>query len=160
MQAAALSPRDPRDLVGRWALARRVADRVAGRQGTVSGLLTVSADGAGLRWDERGTLRWAGVERPVTRTYLLRERADGWWVDFPDGRPFHPWRPGAPVTHPCRADVYSGLVRVDGDRIRTVWDVRGPAKDQRLVTRLYRDPTAPFGEPVSGGPSGWRRPGG
>ncbi len=129
---------DPRDLVGRWALRRRVADRVAGRQGTVVGELAVSADGAGLRWEESGTLRWTGVERAVTRTYLVREHADGWWVEFDDGRLFHPWRPGAPVTHPCQADVYTGLVTVDADRVRTLWDVRGPGKEQRLVTRLTR----------------------
>ncbi|HEV7654082.1 MAG TPA: DUF6314 family protein [Mycobacteriales bacterium] len=126
------------DLIGRWSLARRVADRRTGRQGTVRGELVIAPDGAGLRWAERGTLRWAGTDHPVTRTYLLREHADGWWAEFDDGRPFHPWRPGTPVTHPCRADVYSGLVTVDGDRIRTVWDVRGPAKHQRLVTRLTR----------------------
>jgi hypothetical protein len=126
------------DLIGRWVLVRRVADRSTGRQGTVSGELTVAADHAGLRWEESGTLVWGGVGRPVRRTYLLRERGDGWWVEFADGRPFHPWRPGVAVTHPCRADVYTGLVTVDGDRIRTVWDVRGPGKEQRLVTRLYR----------------------
>jgi uncharacterized protein DUF6314 len=127
-----------RELVGRWSLARRVADRCAGRQGTVRGELVIAADGAGLRWEERGVLRWGGVEYPVSRAYLLRERGDGWWVEFVDGRPFHPWRPGVAVTHPCRADVYTGLVTVDGDRVRTLWDVRGPAKAQRLVTRLYR----------------------
>jgi Family of unknown function (DUF6314) len=128
----------PGDLVGRWVLARRVADRVTGRQGTVRGELTVAADPAGLRWEESGTLVWGGLRRPVSRTYLLRERGDGWWVEFEDGRPFHPWRPGVAVTHPCRADVYTGLITVDGDRIRTAWDVRGPGKEQRLVTRLYR----------------------
>jgi hypothetical protein len=127
-----------RELVGRWSLARRVADRRSGEQGTVRGELVIGPDGAGLRWAERGTLTWAGVEYPVTRAYLLRERADGWWVEFEDGRDFHPWRPGTPVTHPCRADVYTGLVTVDGARMRTCWDVRGPGKEQRLVTRLYR----------------------
>jgi Family of unknown function (DUF6314) len=120
-------------------LRRRVADRTAGRQGTVRGELVIAADGAGLRWEERGVLGWGGAERPISRAYLLRERADGWWVEFGDGREFHPWRPGTLVTHPCRADVYSGLVTVDGaDRVRTLWDVRGPAKEQRLVTRLTR----------------------
>lgn len=126
------------ELIGRWSLARRVADRRTGQQGIVRGELVVAPDGAGLRWDERGELVWGGVGRPVRRGYLLRERADGWWVEFEDGRDFHPWRPGAVVTHPCRADVYTGLVTVDGDRVRTLWDVRGPGKDQRLVTRLYR----------------------
>ena len=129
---------DPRGLVGRWVLARRLVDRRVGAYGAMTGELVVSADGEGLRWAERGTLSWGGVRRPVTRTYLLRPGADGWMVLFADGRPFHPWRPGEPVTHPCRADVYTGLVRVDAGRVRTLWDVRGPAKDQRLVTRCYR----------------------
>jgi hypothetical protein len=126
------------ELIGRWSLARRVADRLTGRQGTARGELVIAPDGPGLRWQEQGTLTWAEADRPVSRTYLLREHGDGWWVEFADGRPFHPWRPGTPVTHPCRADVYTGLVTVDGDRIRTLWDVRGPARDQRLVTRFAR----------------------
>lgn len=126
------------DLVGRWSLARRVADRRTGQQGTVRGFLVIAADDDGFRWDERGILSWAGVDHPVSRSYLLRQREDGWWVEFVDGREFHPWRPGAVVTHPCRADVYTGLVTVDGDRMRTCWDVRGPGKEQRLVTRFYR----------------------
>jgi len=131
-------PADPRELVGRWSLARRVADRLAGQQGTMTGELIVSAEGAGLRWAERGTLSWAGALLPATRTYLLRPGADGWEVTFGDGRPFHPWRPGELVTHPCRADVYTGLITVDRDRVGTLWEVRGPAKHQRLVTRFRR----------------------
>jgi hypothetical protein len=126
------------ELAGRWRLRRRVADRRSGRQGTVAGELVVAPDAGGLQWQETGVLRWGGADRPVTRAYLLRERADGWWVLFADGREFHPWRPDRPVTHPCRADVYTGLVTVDGDRMRTLWDVRGPGKDQRLVTRFSR----------------------
>jgi Family of unknown function (DUF6314) len=129
---------DPWDLIGRWTLARRVADRLTGQQGTVRGTLSISSDGDGLRWDESGVLAWGGQEHPVARAYLLRERGDGWWVEFVDGREFHPWRPGVAVTHPCRADVYTGLVTVDGPRMRTCWDVRGPGKEQRLVTRFYR----------------------
>lgn len=125
---------DVADLVGRWTLARRLADRRAGVIGTMSGELVVDRDGDGLRWSESGVLRWAGRDVPATRTYLLR---DG-WVLFADGRPFHPWTPGRPVTHPCRDDVYTGLVTVDGDRLRTLWDVHGPAKHHRLITRFRR----------------------
>jgi hypothetical protein len=128
------------ELVGGWGLWRRVADRRLGVQGTVVGELVVKAERDGLRWAERGTLRWDGRSHPVSRTYLLREGPDGWEVRFADGRLFHPWRPGVTVTHPCRADVYTGLVTVDGGRMRTLWDVRGPAKDQRLVTRYARLP--------------------
>ena len=129
---------DPYDLVGRWSLRRLVADRVVGAYGRMVGELIVAPDGGGLRWDERGTLRWGGAEFPATRTYLLRDGGDGWEVTFADGRPFHPWRPGEVVTHPCRADVYTGLVRLDGPRLRTLWDVRGPTKHQRLATRFGR----------------------
>lgn len=129
---------DPRGLVGRWGLRRRVADRVAGVHGVMVGELVVTPEGGGLRWDERGTLRWAGAEHAATRTYLLREGSAGWEVTFADGRPFHPWRPGEVVTHPCGADLYTGLVRVDADTMRTFWDVRGPAKHQRLLTRFRR----------------------
>lgn len=127
----------PTALLGRWRLARRLRD--ARLHGAFAGALTLTADGDGVRWDEAGTLRWAGQDIPATRRYLLRPGADGWWVHFEDGRPFHPWTPGEWVTHPCRADVYRGLVTVDGpDRWRVLWDVAGPAKDQRIVSRLTR----------------------
>ena len=129
---------DPDDLLGRWGLRRRVVDRVVGVHGVMVGELVVSAEAGGLRWDERGTLRWGGVARAATRTYLLREGADGWEVTFADGRPFHPWRPGEVVTHPCRADVYTGLVVLGPATIRTLWDVTGPTKHHRLVTRFVR----------------------
>lgn len=115
-----------------------MVDRVAGLHGVMVGELVVAPDAGGLRWDERGTLRWGGVERAATRAYLLREGAAGWEVEFADGRPFHPWRPGEAVTHLCRADVYTGLVRLDGDVMRTLWDVHGPTKHQRLTTRFRR----------------------
>jgi hypothetical protein len=125
---------EPGALVGRWGLWRRVRD--GGAYGAVVGELVVSPSPDGLRWDERGVLRFGGGEFPVTRTYLLRDGA----VWFADGRFFHPWRPGEVVTHPCGEDVYTGLVTVDGDRMRTVWDVVGPRKRQRLVTRFARLP--------------------
>lgn len=129
---------DPYGLVGRWELRRRVVDRRAAQHGVMVGELVVRPDGAGVRWEEQGVLRFGGAQRPATRTYLVRQGSDGWEVRFADGRPFHPWRPGEVVVHPCRDDVYTGLVTVDGDLMRTAWDVRGPAKEQRLVTRFYR----------------------
>jgi Family of unknown function (DUF6314) len=95
-------------------------------------------------------MTWAGQALPVTRHLLIR-RADrstvadrdvatAWVVCFADGRPFHPWRPGAPVVHPCVDDTYCGLVAVDAARrrLRIVWDVAGPAKDRRLFSRCTR----------------------
>jgi Family of unknown function (DUF6314) len=122
------------ELVGEWRLQRRVADRRLRQYGRVEGLLTIAPHGDGLAWREHGTLSIQGRSHDVSRTYLL---ADG-WVLFDDGRPFHPWRPGEWVDHLCSQDTYRGLVDVGPARIRTLWDVSGPAKDQRLVTRLTR----------------------
>ena len=102
------------------------------------GTLSVVADGARIRWRESGTLHWAGDELPVTRELVLVEAPPGWQVCFADGRLFHPWRPGEIVEHPCNADVYRGLVDVGPDRLRVLWDVTGPAKQQRLFTRCHR----------------------
>ena len=137
--APTLETPTPETLRGEWQLRRRLVDRVAGGHGTVAGILTLVADGAGVDWREHGVLRWHGGSVEVTRRYLIRENADGWWVLFEDGRPFHPWRPGSPVEHPCRDDVYRGLISVRGpDRWSVLWDVVGPAKQQRIVTRLSR----------------------
>lgn len=130
----------PTELVGRWRLERRLADRRTDVIGRVSGTLALSPAGAGIRWLETGVLSWDGRSMEVFRELRLQADDDGWMVYFADGRPFHPWRPGQPVDHPCRADRYTGLVVVDRDRtrLRIGWDVLGPAKRQRILTRCYR----------------------
>jgi Family of unknown function (DUF6314) len=137
---------EPTDLLGRWRLERRIVDRPTDgsrpRFGRVRGTLTLarSPGGADVTWSETGTLAWAGQELAVTRRLVIRRGGDGWTVCFDDGLPFHPWRPGAPVVHPCGADTYCGLVAVDDDHaeLRVLWDVLGPAKDRRLFTRCTR----------------------
>lgn len=129
---------EPPALLGEWQLFRRVHDRRAQVFGTVRGTLTLVEDGRRIRWLERGTLGWSGAQLPVTRELLLVEEPGGWQVRFADGRPFHAWRPGEVVEHPCNADLYRGLVDARRDRLRIVWDVVGPAKQQRLLTRCRR----------------------
>ncbi|WP_375502224.1 DUF6314 family protein [uncultured Jatrophihabitans sp.] len=137
MAGAALTA--PLALVGTWQLHRRLADLRTGTAGTMTGTLALSVDTEGVEWSESGVLHWTGRDVEVTRRYLLRDGSDGWWVYFDDGRPFHPWTPGRTVEHPCRADLYRGLVRVDSPhRWRIAWDVIGPAKHQRIVSRLVR----------------------
>lgn len=137
----------PTDLLGEWRLDRRAADYRAGRFGTVRGTLQLRPVGDQIHWIEAGRLCFAGRQAPVSREYRLQLQPEGWWVLFPDGRPFHPWRPGEWVRHRCGADEYRGLIAVAGDRAwRTLWDVRGPDKTQRILTRLT----------PAGGPSGRR----
>jgi hypothetical protein len=125
-------------LVGSWRLRRRLIDRRAGIRGRVEGELRIEPDADGLRWLEVGRLDWAGQTIDVRRGYALRRLGDEWWMTFEDGRPFHPWTPGRPVVHDCAEDVYTGLVEVEPTRLRTLWDVTGPTKSQRIVTRLDR----------------------
>jgi hypothetical protein len=128
----------PPDLLGRWRLHRRLVDRRLRRSGIVVGELSIVADGAEVGWREHGTLCWDGREVPVSRTLRFRQVDGDWHVHFADGRPFHPWRPGRVIEHPCRADVYRGLIDATRDRLRTLWDVTGPEKDQRILTRCIR----------------------
>lgn len=118
-------------LVGTWRLDRTVLDRRSGLRGCVHGTLTVGSDGS---WLESGTFRWDGRVVPVSRHLALRILDGEWWMTFADGRPFHPWRPHSWVTHPCGADLYRGFVALGPQRMRIVWEVAGPAKDQRLVS--------------------------
>jgi hypothetical protein len=130
---------DPPALLGDWRLERWLADRITGRSGTVSGSLTLRGEGDQIVWSEQGTLLWNGSRLPVSRSYRLLRAEDGWWLYFPDGRPFHPWTPGQWVRHPCREDSYRGLITITGpDQWRTRWDVEGPGKAQRIITELFR----------------------
>ncbi len=128
----------PDDLCGEWSLRRRVVDRMAAASGRATGTLTVSTASDGVRWEERGTLAIGDYSGSFTRELRARLIDGQWWMTFTDGRPFHPWAPGRMVEHPCRADVYRGLVTGDRTRLRILWDVTGPRKQQRLLTRLDR----------------------
>jgi len=126
----------PPSLLGRWGLSRTMTDYRSGEQGSATGEVVVSTGRTGLQWTETVQLNWAGRVVPATRTYLLVDGDDGWWVRFDDERPFHPWRPGEEVEHLCGPDVYRGLVTVDGANVRVRWHVTGPAKDLLLQTVL------------------------
>ncbi|MEW2163256.1 DUF6314 family protein [Streptomyces sp. NPDC007084] len=100
--------------------------------------------GAGLLHHESGTFVWHGVARPAERTlrFLPGQGAGSVLVRFSDGRPFHDLdlATGRYVAdHPCSADLYRGEFTVrDEDHWRTVWRVRGPAKDLVLTTDYTR----------------------
>jgi hypothetical protein len=153
MTPAARELVDPTALLGEWELTRELRDERAGLSGTAFGQLTLRTEDDRIAWLEQGTLLWNGSRLPFSRSYWLRRGDDGWWVDFPDGRPFHPWRPGDWVEHPCGEDSYHGLFSVAGpDEWHTEWDVRGPTTTQRITTRLSRPPrldelSARSGEP-------------
>ena len=131
---------DDLGIIGNWSLRRILVDRRQQMFGKVLGSLTVMPDDDGATWTETGTLTWGSFTAPVTRQLGVRLIDGQWWLMFSDGREFHPWRPGQPVLHPCRADEYCGLVRLtdDASTMRILWDVTGPAKDQRIYTEFNR----------------------
>lgn len=132
---------DPAAFAGRWQLARELSDLRAARSGHFTGRLLVAREDAGYTWDESGTLVWGAHTGPAGRRLQLRLREDAWWMCFADGRPFHPWQVGPELVHPCGADTYRGVISQDPgrpDRFEMVWDVTGPGKQQRIVSRLTR----------------------
>ena len=122
-------------------------DRASGARGTFTGVVTFTPtpDG-GLFLREDGTLTWPSHSGPAFREYLLRPSSQPQALDvfFPDGRPFHRMGFG-PLDgrdkHWCDPDTYRVGYSWDGpDEFSYVWDVRGPAKDLLLESRLRRAP--------------------
>ena len=137
----------PLDLLGTWDLVREVDDRLAGERRDVRGSATLALESPGrVRWSEEGTMTWGGRSVPVSRTLYAVLVDDAWWVEFSDGRPFHPWGVGERVTHPCAPDTYVGLIEVgvgldgtlpDGkevERWTVEWRATGPEKDYVMHT--------------------------
>ena len=133
-------------LAGAWRVERSVRDLTSGAEGRFEGTTVFGPlDGGGLLHEESGRFVWQGVPRPAERTLrFLPGRLPGTAdVTFADGRPFHELdlTSGRHLTgHPCVADLYRGEFTVrDADRWRTLWRVRGPAKDLVLTTDYLRE---------------------
>ncbi|MFD8738840.1 DUF6314 family protein [Streptomyces sp. NPDC059618] len=132
-------------LGGSWRVERTVRDLASGAEGRFTGTTVFApADGGGLLHRESGTFVWQGVARPAERTlrFLPGGGPGTALVRFSDGRPFHDldltsghWV----ADHPCSSDLYRGEFTVrDEDHWRSVWRVRGPAKDLVLTTGYAR----------------------
>ncbi|MFJ9666139.1 DUF6314 family protein [Streptomyces sp. NPDC101219] len=131
-------------LRGTWRVERVVRDMASGETGTFAGTTAFLPDPAGgLRHEEAGAFTWRGETRPAERTLHFLPGPHGTAdVRFADGRPFHHLDLTAGrhlADHPCSADLYRGEFTVrDADHWRTVWRVRGPAKDLELTTGYAR----------------------
>ncbi|MCD7442005.1 DUF6314 family protein [Streptomyces lincolnensis] len=133
-------------LAGTWRTTRSVRDLASDDSGEFSGTTIFGPlEGGGLLQRESGTFVWQGVPRPAERTLCLLPGPIPGTVDvrFADGRPFHDLDLSSGrhlADHPCSADLYRGEFTVrDADRWRTVWRVRGPAKDLVLTTDYARE---------------------
>ncbi|MGW1065964.1 DUF6314 family protein [Streptomyces aureus] len=136
-------------LGGAWRVERSVRDLASGAEGRFTGTTVFDPlEGSGLLHRESGTFVWQGVARPAERTlrFLPGDGPGRALVRFADGRPFHDLdlTSGHWVTdHPCSADLYRGEFTVrDEHHWRSLWRVRGPAKDLVLTTDYTRQATA------------------
>ncbi|HZF89219.1 DUF6314 family protein [Streptomyces sp.] len=133
-------------LAGSWRVERTVRDQASGDEGRFDGTTVFGPSGGGaLLHHESGTFVWRGVARPAERSLRFLPGPAGTGtaeVRFADGRPFHDLDLTAGhwvADHPCAADLYRGEFGVrDPDHWRTVWRVRGPAKDLVLTTDYAR----------------------
>jgi len=132
------------DFEGHWQLERRITDRAAGAEMSLSGTAEFAPAGpedvARLAYVEEGELVMPGghVLR-AERRYTWVFGPGGVVVLFDDGRPFHDFVPegraeGTP--HPCGEDLY----QVDYDFSawpvwRATWEVSGPRKAYRSESR-------------------------
>lgn len=131
----------PADFEGVWQLDRRIEDRAAGAEMSLSGTAEFRADGSGrLAYAEAGDLVLPGGHVLwAERHYSWQFGAEGVAVAFDDGRPFHDFVPEGEVEgspHPCGADLY----RVHYDFTawpvwRAIWEVSGPRKSYRSESR-------------------------
>ena len=125
------------DFVGDWQIDRHIAPD-GGPRARFEGQATWRWEQEGLGYAESGQLQIAGQGQfQAERRYQWRAPLD---VYFEDGRFFHHVRcDGQESQHLCGADDY----RVTYDfaqwpQFEAVWQVRGPRKAYRMVTRFQR----------------------
>ncbi|RED11342.1 DUF6314 family protein [Pontivivens insulae] len=128
---------------GRWALKRDIFDLDSNWTGKLVGEAVFRRVGDWLELNERGTLKFAGLQAmEATRRYLWTSRDGLIDVHFDDERFFHRFDPSLPVaeaSHLCEADLYDvRYVFDDADHWRAEWRVVGPRKDYRMVSRHSR----------------------
>lgn len=133
-------------LAGTWSFRREVTDRASGLEGRAVGTARFESTGAGLDWTETGTLVIDGHSFDAKRRMAVVRDGESWQVLFEDGRPFHGLDLGrgrCSVNHPCGDDFYEGslaLSKFDGETtFVTEWKVKGPRKDQLIVTAYRRN---------------------
>lgn len=132
------------DFAGEWSLRRAIDDRLADQLGTFEGIAKFVAGGEGsLKYLETGSLRLGqGPLMTATREYDWDFGAEEVTVTFPDGRPFHSFKPtgkSSGTDHPCGDDYYKVAYDFsDWPKWTAQWTVSGPRKDYTSTTHYLR----------------------
>ena len=131
------------DFLGIWSMSRQIIDAKYGQDGDLTGEAAFTANGAGLLYQETGTLTLkTGAKLQATRSYLWDADGAGIVVRFADRKPFHRFdlTPTAQGTsHLCGADWYN--VTYDFARWpawSATWAVTGPRKNYTSTTHYNR----------------------
>ena len=128
-------------LTGRWHVAR-VVRHDDGDTARFEGTADWMPQGPVLRCTEAGRLTQAGTTFAATRETLWRADAARILVAFADGAPFHDFEAldRTAATHDCPPDLYRLFYDFGAwPRWSVRWDVTGPRKAYRALTR-YRRP--------------------
>lgn len=126
--------------VGAYRVARQIEDHHTGQAATFAGRAEITATATGALYREAGQLQLAqGGAFHAERVYLWAVCGPRIAVFFEDGRPFHDFDPidgGAATEHLCGHDWYRGGYDVARwPEWQVTWDVTGPRKNYRSVTR-------------------------
>ncbi len=128
----------PFELKGAWHITRRII----GANSHFEGTATLTPDGDTLAYREDGILQHNGTASPAFRQYIYRQTASRLVITHPDGAAFLDlnFENGeARARHICGADTYDALFRFYADgHWMTAYDISGPHKNYRIVTRLKR----------------------
>ena len=125
------------DFEGAWSLSR-IISQADGPVCRFEGTATWRPEGERLAYEETGEMRMPG--QPPMRA----ERRYLWDADlavlFPDGRFFHSVPPrGGRAEHRCAPDHYvASYDFAEWPAFRVTWEVSGPRKAYRSVTRYRR----------------------
>jgi len=128
----------PFDLEGAW----RITRRVIGTNTRFEGTARLTPDGDVLAYYEDGILQHEGKNSPAFRRYIYQQTDNRLIVMHPDGAAFLDlmFKNGeARARHVCGADTYDALFRFyAGGHWMAAYDISGPHKNYRIVTRLMR----------------------
>ncbi|MEQ8711187.1 MAG: DUF6314 family protein [Rhodospirillales bacterium] len=131
-------------LTGHWHLTRHITDHNRNETGQLNGEAVFTPAPDGLVYRERGLLQLGDYTGEATQSLRFHPAECGAAVHFADGHPFYSLDLSAgsdSALHLCPPDEYGVATRViSADEWRQTWRVRGPAKDQQIISVFCRRP--------------------
>ena len=133
---------------GAWDLQREIEDRRAGQRGQLVGWALFKAEGGSLLYEESGDMTLGAARSRAYRRYRYLFPSPGRAeIRFEDGRLLVALDLAggtAAASHLCGGDSYTVEVTLlEAAQWQTVWQVSGPRKDYRLVSRYRRPAESP-----------------